>query len=94
MPKAKPVQVELPASVNLKVIESAEGVRGDTASNVTKPALLESGKTINVPLFIKEGEISQDRHPHRLLHGPGVTNRLSAKSVSTCLDRRSATFRR
>jgi elongation factor P len=52
----KPVQVELPASVSLKVIESAEGVRGDTASNVTKPAKLETGKTINVPLFIKEGE--------------------------------------
>jgi elongation factor P len=40
----------------LKVVESAEGVRGDTASNVTKPALLETGKSINVPLFIKEGE--------------------------------------
>ena len=53
---AKPVQVEMPASVSLKVIESAEGVRGDTASNVTKPAKLETGKTINVPLFIKEGE--------------------------------------
>ena len=54
--EGKPVQVELPASVNLKVIESAEGLRGDTASNVTKPAKLETGKTINVPLFIKEGE--------------------------------------
>ena len=54
--EGKPVEVELPASVNLKVIESAEGLRGDTASNVTKPALLESGKTVNVPLFIKEGE--------------------------------------
>ena len=54
--EGKPVQVELPASVNLKVVESAEGVRGDTASNVTKPAKLETGKTINVPLFIKEGE--------------------------------------
>ena len=53
----KAVQVELPASVGLKVVESAEGVRGDTASNVTKPAKLETGKTINVPLFIKEGEI-------------------------------------
>ena len=42
--------------MSLKVIESAEGVRGDTASNVTKPAKLETGKTINVPLFIKEGE--------------------------------------
>ena len=54
--EGKAVQVELPASVNLKVVESAQGLRGDTASNVTKPAKLETGKTINVPLFIKEGE--------------------------------------
>lgn len=54
--EGKAVQVELPASVNLKVIESPEGLRGDTASNVTKPALLETGKTVNVPLFINEGE--------------------------------------
>ena len=54
--EGKAVQVELPSSVNLKVVESAEGVRGDTASNVTKPAKLETGKTINVPLFIREGE--------------------------------------
>jgi elongation factor P len=55
--EGKAVEVELPASVNLKVVESAEGVRGDTASNVTKRAVLETGKTINVPLFIKEGEL-------------------------------------
>jgi elongation factor P len=54
--EGKPVQIELPASVNLKIVESPEGLRGDTASNVTKPAKLETGKTINVPLFIKEGE--------------------------------------
>jgi elongation factor P len=54
--EGKAVEVELPASVSLKVVESPEGLRGDTASNVTKPAKLESGKTINVPLFIKEGE--------------------------------------
>jgi elongation factor P len=54
--EGKAVEVELPASVSLKVVESAEGLRGDTASNVTKPAKLETGKTINVPLFIKEGE--------------------------------------
>src|SRR3954447_4321142 len=54
--EGKPVQVELPSSVQLKVIESVEGLRGDTASNVTKPAVLETGKTVNVPLFIKEGE--------------------------------------
>ena len=55
--EGKPVEVELPASVSLKVTESAEGLRGDTASNVTKPATLETGMTINVPLFIKEGEM-------------------------------------
>ena len=55
--EGKPAQVELPSSVNIKVVESAEGVRGDSANNVQKPAKLETGKTINVPLFIKEGEI-------------------------------------
>ncbi len=54
--EGRAVQVELPASVNLKVIEAPEGLRGDTASNVTKPAILETGKSVNVPLFIKEGE--------------------------------------
>lgn len=55
--EGKAVTVELPSSVNLKVVEAPEGLRGDTASNVTKPAVLESGKTVNVPLFIKEGEM-------------------------------------
>jgi elongation factor P len=50
------VQIELPSSVVLKVVESPEGVRGDSASNVQKSATLETGKVINVPLFIKEGE--------------------------------------
>ena len=54
--EGKPVQVELPASVVMRVVESPEGVRGDTASNVQKPATLETGKVVNVPLFIKEGE--------------------------------------
>src|SRR5215218_5603726 len=55
--EGKAVQVELPSSVNLRVTESAEGVRGDSANNVQKPAVLETGKVINVPLFIKEGEL-------------------------------------
>ena len=54
--EGRPVQVELPSSVQLKVVEAPEGLRGDTASNVTKPAVLETGKTVNVPLFINEGE--------------------------------------
>jgi elongation factor P len=53
----KPAEIDLPPSVSLKVVESPEGVRGDTASNVQKPAKLETGITIQVPLFIKEGEI-------------------------------------
>ncbi len=53
----QPAQINLPSSVNLKIVESPEGVRGDTASNVTKPAKLETGITVGVPLFIKEGEI-------------------------------------
>jgi elongation factor P len=55
--EGKPVEVDLPSSVVLKVTESAEGVRGDSTSNVQKPAKLETGKTIQVPLFIKEGEL-------------------------------------
>jgi len=53
----QPAQINLPSSVNLKIVESPEGVRGDTATNVTKPAKLETGITVGVPLFIKEGEI-------------------------------------
>ena len=54
--EGRPAQVELPSSVTLKVTESAKGVRGDSANNVQKPATLETGKIIQVPLFIKEGE--------------------------------------
>ena len=51
------VSLELPSSVTLKVVESAEGIRGDTSSNVQKPAKLETGLNVQVPLFIKEGEL-------------------------------------
>ena len=50
------VAVELPNFLEL-VVESAEpGVRGDTANNVTKPATLETGAVINVPLFVNPGD--------------------------------------
>ncbi|HUG09948.1 MAG TPA: elongation factor P [Opitutaceae bacterium] len=52
-----PASIELPSSVTLKVVESAEGIRGDTSSNVQKPAKLETGLNVQVPLFIKEGEM-------------------------------------
>jgi elongation factor P len=50
-------EVELPTTVILKVVESPEGVRGDSANNVQKLAILETGLTVSVPLFIKEGEM-------------------------------------
>jgi elongation factor P len=43
--------------VTLKVSEAPEAVRGDSATNVQKTAKLETGKTVQVPLFIKEGEL-------------------------------------
>ncbi len=55
--EGRAVSVELPPSANLKITESPEGLRGDSSGNVMKPATLETGKVINVPLFIKEGEI-------------------------------------
>ena len=50
------ISVELPASVVLKVTESEPGVRGDTAKSGTKPAKVETGATIKVPLFVNSGD--------------------------------------
>jgi elongation factor P len=52
----KIIAVELPNFVELRVESAEPGVRGDTANNVTKPATLETGAAINVPLFINPGE--------------------------------------
>ena len=52
----RPISIELPTSVEMQVVESPEGVKGDTASNVQKPATLQTGLTVHVPLFIKEGD--------------------------------------
>jgi elongation factor P len=52
----KAVQIELPSSVVLVVSEAPDGIRGDSANNVQKPVLLETGITVHVPLFIKTGE--------------------------------------
>ncbi len=50
------VKVELPNFVLVKVARAEPGVKGDTVSNVEKPATLESGAVIQVPLFVKEGD--------------------------------------
>ncbi len=50
------INVEIPIFVNLKVVETEPGFRGDTATGANKPAKLETGATINVPLFINIGD--------------------------------------
>lgn len=51
-----PLSVEMPASVVLEVSHTEPGVKGNTATNATKPATVETGAEVNVPLFINEGD--------------------------------------
>lgn len=53
----RPISIELPIKVELKVVSTVPGLKGDTATGGTKPATLETGLTVNVPLFIKEGDV-------------------------------------
>ena len=52
-----PAAIQLPASVELSVASTEPGVKGDTVSNVTKPATLETGAVVQVPLFVNEGDV-------------------------------------
>jgi elongation factor P len=54
--EGKAVSIELPASVVLAVTDAPEGIRGDSANNVQKSVTLETGITVQAPLFIKTGE--------------------------------------
>jgi elongation factor P len=51
-----PLSIDMPASVILEVTHTEPGVKGNTATNATKPATVETGATVNVPLFINEGD--------------------------------------
>ncbi len=53
----QPLTTEIAKSVDLAVVDTEPGVRGDTATAATKPAKLESGASVNVPLFINEGDV-------------------------------------
>jgi len=55
--KGAPISIELPVSIESKVIKAEPGVKGDTVSNTFKPAEIETGAKIQVPLFINEGDI-------------------------------------
>ncbi|HVG54411.1 MAG TPA: elongation factor P [Vicinamibacterales bacterium] len=53
----EPVGIELPMTVDLKVVETAPGIKGATASNQIKPATTETGLVVNVPPFVNEGDM-------------------------------------
>jgi elongation factor P len=52
----RPTGVQLPSAVELEVVETQTGVKGDTVTNVTKPAKLATGAVVQVPLFVNEGD--------------------------------------
>lgn len=54
--EGNPMTIDFPASVELEVTESSEGIKGDTANNPQKPATLETGLVVQVPLFVKPGD--------------------------------------
>jgi elongation factor P len=54
--EGRPIDVELPATVDLKVVETEPGIKGGSATNVGKPAKLETGLVVQVPPFISQGE--------------------------------------
>jgi elongation factor P len=54
--EGNPISVDLPASVELTVVETEPGIKGATVSNVGKPAKMDSGLVVQVPAFINEGE--------------------------------------
>lgn len=57
--QGKSIGVDLPNFVELKVADTAPGVKGDTVSGGSKPATLETGAVVQVPLFVNEGDVLQ-----------------------------------
>lgn len=57
MHEGVPIGIDLPAHVELKVVETDPGFKGDTAQGTTKPAKLETGATVNVPLFVNQDDV-------------------------------------
>ncbi len=53
----EPISVELPTTIELRIVQTDPGFKGDTATGGTKPAIVETGLRVNVPLFVNEGEV-------------------------------------
>ncbi len=69
----KVISVELPQFVELRVVETEPGFKGDTAQGATKPAKLETGAVVQVPLFIEEGDVLKiDRREDKYLSRVGA----------------------
>jgi elongation factor P len=54
--EGRPIDIALPQTVDLKIVDTEPGIKGGSATNVTKPATLETGLVVNVPPFINAGE--------------------------------------
>lgn len=55
--QSEALDIELPTSVDLKVVKAEAAVRGDTATGVTKKVVVETGASVDVPMFVKEGDV-------------------------------------
>jgi len=53
----EPLDIELPTTVDLKIVQADVAVRGDTATGVTKKVVVETGASVDVPMFVKEGDV-------------------------------------
>jgi len=54
--EGQPIDIEIPITVDLKIVSTEAGVKGDTATGATKPATLSTGLVVSVPLFVNEGD--------------------------------------
>ena len=81
--KDEVVSIELPITINLEVAETDPGFKGDTATGGTKPAKLETGLTIQVPLFINEGDHFEKGQPLFILEVMKMFNKVPAPFSGT-----------
>ena len=78
-----PIAVTPPNFVELKIVETDPGVRGDTSGGGGKPATLETGAVVRVPLFVGQDEIDQGRHPYRRVRLAGEVNASATSAAQT-----------
>ena len=80
-----PLTIDLPQHIVLEVTYTEPGVRGDTATNVTKPATVETGAEIKVPIFINEGDNIKNRYKNALIFGACKIKLMTYKEIQDLL---------